>query len=233
MKILAVIPARGGSKGIPNKNLKIVCGKSLIAHALCCASGSKYSMDIVVSTDSREILKHARSVGYIGEYVRPNDLAKDDSRTVDAIFDVLSWAAGNDTYYDVIVLLQPTSPLRLASDLDSALDAFFASSHATSLISVNAVREHPVECVKVKSNGWNYLIEPDELTYGRQSYNENFFYINGAIYISTYNHLVRSNSLIDRQKSILYEMPKSRSIDIDTDDDLMLANFLFGKSLVD
>ena len=92
MNILTVIPARGGSKGIPNKNLAKVCDKTLIAHAFDCVSKSTYAMDIVVSTDSIEILNHAKSIGYEGEYVRPKELAQDNSRTVDAVLDVIAWA---------------------------------------------------------------------------------------------------------------------------------------------
>ena len=120
MKILAVIPARGGSKGIPKKNLQTVCGQSLIAHALKCVAGSRYNMDVVLSTDCPEILEHARSLGYEGEYFRPKNLGQDDSRIVDAVLDVLSWARKHkDLNYQVVILLQPTSPLRLSSDLDS------------------------------------------------------------------------------------------------------------------
>ena len=233
MNTIAVIPARGGSKGIPKKNLQKVCGKSLIAHALNCAANSKYEMDVVISTDSPEILEHARSIGYKGEYLRPNNLAQDDSRTEDAVLDVILWASENYRRdYDVIVLLQPTSPLRLSSDLDASLDAFFAADNATSLISVNTMHEHPVECITVNSNGWNYLVEPDAISNGRQSYNQKYFYINGAIYICNCRFLVHSNSFIDYANSILYEMPKFRSIDIDTEEDLHLANYLGKKILL-
>lgn len=227
MNILAIIPARGGSKGIPKKNLKEVCGKSLLAHALRCVSRSKYTMDVVVSTDSPEVLEHAKSNGYTGEYLRPNDLAQDHSRMVDAVLDVLVWAEkNNNKYYDVIVLLQPTSPLRLSSDLDASLEKFFVADNATSLISVNNIREHPVECITVNPNGWEYLVEPEEAFSGRQSYSQKYFFINGAIYICSREHFVQSKSLIDHGKSILYEMPRSRSVDIDTDEDLMMANYL-------
>lgn len=230
MNILTVIPARGGSKGIPNKNLVKVCDKTLIAHALGCVSESTYKMDVVVSSDSIEILNHAKSIGYDGEYLRPKELAHDNSRTVDAVLDVLAWALeNNNKSYDIVVVLQPTSPFRLASDLDSALDIFFAKSDATSLVSVNCVHEHPVECVEVHSDGWKYLVEPETSANGRQSYSQNYFFINGAIYICDYKHLMLTSSLIDHGNSILFEMPKLRSIDIDTYDDIILANCLCDK----
>lgn len=233
MRIVAVIPARGGSKGIPKKNLQKVCGRSLISHALDCVSRSKYEMDVVVSTDSREILDHANSLGYNGEYLRPSNLAQDHSRMVDAVLDVLSWKKKKyNKTYDVIVLLQPTSPLRLSRDLDAALDAFTAEVNTTSLISVNSMHEHPVECVSVNSNGWSYLVEPAPSSAGRQSYDNRYFFINGAIYICDYKFLVRSNGLIDHANAILYEMPKSRSVDIDTEEDLGLANYLGKKVLL-
>ena len=230
MNILAVIPARGGSKGIPKKNLKEVCGKSLVARALNCAYGSKYKMDVVVSTDSFEILEHAKLMGYDGEYLRPQELAQDNSRTVDAVLDALSWAAKkNRKQYDLIVLLQPTSPLRLSSDLDASLNLFFSSEDATSLISVNPMQEHPVECLASSSNGWEYLVAPKKSYTGRQCYDQNYFFINGAIYICTCKYLLETNTLMDEKKSLLYEMPKIRAIDIDTDDDLMMANYLCKK----
>jgi len=230
MNILAVIPARGGSKGIPKKNLKEVCGKSLVSHALNCAFGSKYKMDVVVSTDSLEILEHAKLMGYGGEYIRPQNLAQDDSNTVDAVLDVLSWAAKKfNKQYDLVVLLQPTSPLRLPSDLDASLDLFFSSENATSLISVNPMHEHPVECLASSPNEWTYLVEPKKDYTGRQYYDQNYFFINGAIYLCTCKHLLETHSFIDHKNSLLYEMPKMRAIDIDTEDDLLMANYLCKK----
>ena len=132
--------------------------------------------------------------------------------------------------YDVIVLLQPTSPLRLPTDLDGALKAFFANDNAISLLSVNSMHEHPVECLNVTCDGWSYLVEPNASLKGRQGYKQNYFFINGAIYICTHDHLVQSNSFIDYGNSILYEMPRLRSIDIDTEEDLIMANCLFAKS---
>ena len=231
MKILAVIPARGGSKGIPRKNLKKVCDKTLLSHAFNCAVKSKYPMEVVVSTDSHEILEHAKSLGYSGDYVRPNKLAQDDSRTVDVVLDVLSWSIESyNKHPDVVVLLQPTSPLRLSSDLDAALEIFLDADDATSLVSVNTVREHPVECVVASSHGWRYLVEPDKSYTGRQAYNQNYFFINGAIYICSYEHLIQTQSLIDDQNSILFEMPIGRSIDIDSEEDLEIANCLCKKT---
>ena len=230
MKIIAIIPARGGSKGIPKKNLQKVCGVSLLEHALHCVWKSKYSLDVIVSTDCMEILEHANSVGYIGEYLRPTELAKDDSRTIDSVLDVLSWSKKNHgREYDCVVLLQPTSPLRLSSDLDAALDSFLASSNDTSLVSVVAMSEHPVECIAVSDDGWDYLVKPQVSYRGRQCYNQNYFFINGAIYICKAEFLIHSQSFIDQGKTILYEMPKSRSVDIDTEDDLILANYFAKK----
>lgn len=231
MKILAVIPARGGSKGIPQKNLKKVCGKTLLSHAFDCAVKSKHAMDIVVSTDCPEILEHASSLGYSGDYVRPSNLALDDSRMVDAVLDVLSWSIKHhNKFYDVVVLLQPTSPLRLSSDLDCALEIFLAADNATSLISVNAMHEHPVECVVASSHGWRYLVEPEQFYTGRQSYSQNYFFINGAIYIFTREYINQTHSLIDDRNSILYQMPKARGIDIDSEEDLEMANYLCKKT---
>lgn len=231
MNILAVIPARGGSKGIQKKNLQKVCGESLIAHALNCVSKSKHVMDVVVSTDSPEILDHARSIGYTGDYLRPRELAQDKSVMVDAVLDVLSWAVRNyNKDYEMVVLLQPTSPLRLSSDLDASLDAFIAAIDATSLVSVNVMHEHPVECVAVSPDGWDYLVAPELSSAGRQSYNQKYFFINGAIYICDCKFLRQSKSLIDHTNSILYEMPRSRSVDIDTEEDLNLADY-FGTKM--
>lgn len=226
MSILAIIPARGGSKGIPKKNLMKVCGQSLVNHALNCISGSKYSMDVVVSTDSSEILENARLNGYSGEYLRPTKLAQDDSSMVEVVLDVLDWTSSRSKSYHVIVLLQPTSPLRSSGDLDASLKMFFAADNAKSLISVNSMYEHPVECIATNVDGWSYLVKPESYNTGRQSYNNDYFFINGAIYICTHEHLVQSGSLIENEKSLIYKMPRERSIDIDTEQDLMIANFL-------
>lgn len=227
MNILTVIPARGGSKGILKKNLQTVCGETLLSHALNCAWHSKFEADIIVSTDSIEIIEHAKSLGYKGCYMRPESLAQDDSRIVDAVLDVYCWACTNNgKNYDVIVVLQPTSPLRVSKDLDGALECFFADADSSSLISVNKMQEHPFECVTTGPDGWHYLVASEVEHTGRQSYDQNYFFINGAIYICNSEHLIQSNKLIDYNSSILYEMPRSRSIDIDTAEDLIIANAL-------
>ena len=185
-------------------------------------------MDVVLSTDCPEILEHARSLGYEGEYFRPKNLGQDDSRIVDAVLDVLSWARKHkDLNYQVVILLQPTSPLRLSSDLDSSLDMLFAAKNASSVISVNVMKDHPVECLTGDSGRWEYLIEPNSYVTGRQSYDDNYF-INGAIYACYCDFLISSSSFVEPGKSVLFEMPQTRSVDIDTKEDLELANF-YGK----
>ena len=135
MKILAFIPARGGSKGIPRKNLKKICGKPLINWSVEAALNARLVDRVVVSTDDQEIADTALKAGAEVPFLRPVELASDTSSTEDAMLHALAFEESEDRHYDAMLLLQPTSPLRRPDTIDAAI-THFISSNCNSLVSV-------------------------------------------------------------------------------------------------
>ena len=127
---------------------------------------------------------------------------------------------------DSIIILQPTSPLRISSDIDNAL-RLFKQGKLKSLVSVHKVSEHPYECVKSGYENWTYLEYPKQDVFRRQDYEQNFFFINGAIYLLRTDFFLENNTFVDKGRSFLFEMPKERGVDIDTPLDLEIAKSIF------
>lgn len=224
--LLAIIPARGGSKGIPRKNLVELAGKPLIAYTIEAAQASNSIHSILVSTEDEEIASYCSSFGLDTEYKRPLNLAGDQTPMLDVIVDVLRWfASTRNRLPEELVLLQPTSPLRSSEDIDLAV-ALFRQSLSRSLVSVHTMNEHPYECIITHSRGWDYLVSPQDNASRRQDYATNFYYINGAIYMTKSIDILKGEPLIRARSSAIYEMPPERGIDIDTFLDLAVAEAL-------
>ncbi|MFN9583044.1 MAG: cytidylyltransferase domain-containing protein, partial [Bacteroidota bacterium] len=124
MKILSIIPARSGSKGVPGKNTKLLGGKPLIAYTIESAKQSKWLTDIVVSTDSESIATLAREHGAVVPFIRPAELATDSAKSIDVVVHTLTELQNQNKLYDAVVLLQPTNPFRPAGLLDEAIERF-------------------------------------------------------------------------------------------------------------
>ena len=215
MRAIAVIPARGGSKALPGKNIALFGGKPLIEWTVRAAQQAKRFSNIVVSTDSPEIAQVALSIGAEVPWLRPAELAQDDSPTLAAVVHALKHYPEAET----VALLQPTSPLRLACDIEGALDLFSA-------------RRRPVISV-AEAKPWLFSITEDgglaavtERIAQRQSYE--VVAPNGAIYIAAAASLLSGGSWWD--DAIAYPMPAERSSDIDTLADLVAAEALLGLS---
>jgi CMP-N-acetylneuraminic acid synthetase len=150
-KILAIIPARGGSKGLPGKNIRKLLGKPLIAWTIEQAKASRYIDKIIVSTDDKKIAQIARKFGAEVPFLRPRHLATDSASSVDVVLHVLNFLAEEGDKYDYIALLEPTSPLRRAGDIDEGIAKLVSSPGALSLVSVGEVHlEHPVFVKKIR-----------------------------------------------------------------------------------
>lgn len=228
MKTLAFIPARGGSKSIKEKNLRLVRGRTLLDWTYSAARNCKYVSEVFVSSDDPRILAEARKLGFSEEYVRPEYLATDDADVVDAILDALDWLAQRGRYFDAVALLQPTSPLRSLSDLNGAFELFLSETGANTLVSVNRMAEHPNDCLVGSSKSWQYLTLSDKSLRNRQSYENKYYFINGAIYISRVAFVRDNRTLVEECASLVYEMPIERSLDIDVEYHLLLAECLGG-----
>lgn len=214
-KVLAFIPARKGSKRIPNKNCVLINNIPLFQYSINVAKESKYVDDILVSTDSNKILKSAHKLGCIKNNLRPEHLSLDTSRIVDAmIFEIQS---NNLDDYDAIILLQPTSPFRTVEMLDSAIEKYFENE--TSLITVIKAKEQPLFMRKIKNNKLVKVLDGSSDV--RSQNFECIYKIIGNIYINNIKHL-NSNTVLN-ENEIPFIIDEKFDIDIDTFDDLEKA----------
>ena len=232
MIVLGVIPARGGSKGIVGKNLAIVGRKPLIVHSLEAARHAVNLTDLLVTTDSLEIAELAKANGADPGFLRPPDLATDEAPTILAVQDaVRRWEARLLQKVDAVVLLQPTSPLRTSKDIDGAVDLFLRSG-ATSLISVfNAAHVHPEIMYWGTGSDGAISLRPvlkGGRTIRRRQEFQPVYVRNGAIYAATRTLVMEQGKMLDDQP-IGYEMPLERSLNIDSQSDLELAERAFAK----
>lgn len=229
MEIIALIPARGGSKKLPRKNIKLLTGKPLIAYSIGSALKSKYIDRVVVSTEDEEIAEVSKRYG--AEVVeRPKELAKDESPTIGAIFHALEVLKEQSYNPDIIILLQPTSPLRNAEDIDSATELFL-NADCESVVSVCEV-EHPPYWGFGIEEGYLKSLFGDEYLRRRRQDLERVYMPNGAMYISTPQMLYKYESFFCNHV-IPYIMPTRRSIDIDNEIDFMLAELLIKNMRLD
>lgn len=227
MEVLAIIPARGGSKGIPRKNIRLLAGRPLIAHTIDQAKRSKYISRIIVSTDDEDIAKIARKWG--AEVIkRPSELAKDKTPTIEVILHVLDFLRKEEKYTpDVIVLLQPTSPLRASKDIDNSIELFLNCQNCLSLVSVTEFDHPPFWAMKIEDKFLKPLFDRKYFKVRRQEL-PRAYRPNGAIFIATPEVLYKYKTFYT-PKTIAYVMPLERSIDIDTEFDFLLAEFLVSK----
>lgn len=227
-RILALIPARGGSKGLPGKNIRPFSGKPLIAWTIEQALASRYLDKVIISTDDEEIIESSKRYGAEVPFVRPKKLATDDAKIIDVITHAVGWLASNDSYYDLIVLLQPTSPLRKSEDIDNALKLLF-SKKAQAIVSVCKTEHHPYWFNTLPRNGcMKNFFKPEAIKKNRQELPV-FYRLNGAVYSAYCSYLKRQKSFLG-YGTYSYIMPQERSIDIDTDIDFKFAEFLLQRA---
>lgn len=223
--VLAIIPARGGSKGLPGKNVTPLRGKPLIAWTIEAARQARRISRVVVSTDSPQIADAARAFGAEVPFLRPDELARDDTPAVDAALHALDWLLTHERYEpDWVALLQPTSPLRVAEDID-ACAALAAERDAAAVVSVTPAHPHPYWARRIDGDGQLSPLLEVAVPATRQSLPDAFS-LNGAVY------LVRTSSLRERRtfhppRTWAYVMPRERSIDVDSAMDLRIADALW------
>lgn len=220
-KIIALIPARGGSKGIKNKNIIDLNGYPLISYSIKASLGSKYIDDTIVSTDSQKIARVSRKYGAKIPFMRPAELADDNSKTIDTVLHAIKTLDEMNNNFDVLVLLQPTQPLRTASDIDKSIEFFFQKG-MKGLVSVSQVDEHPLLMRKIDKNGNLVSLLKKNSTCRRQDMDD-YYKVNGCIYINLINELKINTSFNDNP--IGFIMDSEHSVDIDNMKDLYLANF--------
>lgn len=221
MTYIAVIPARGGSKGVKNKNLQLVGGLSLVARAIISAQKTKKISKIIVSTDSEVIAKEAIKYGAEIHLRRP-ETASDNAKTIDVLKDVF---VDLNLIGEVCILLQPTSPLREAEHISKCLNVYERMDKRGSVITATVCEHHPYKMV-VKDYNDHYVPIRDlsDLETPRQKLPQ-ALRINGAVYIISFNELIDNESFFVQPIQFI-EMEESASIDIDSYDDLAKANLI-------
>lgn len=225
-KFLAIIPARGGSKRLPRKNILPLAGKPLIGWSIEAAQKSKYIDSVVVSSDDDEILRIAQAYN-VEAYKRGEHLATDNATTVDVLLDVLEHT---EKSYDYIVLLQPTSPLRNEVHIDEAIE-LLRNKKADAIISVCETDHSPLWSNTLPESGdLSHFLRSDVINKRGQDL-ETFYRINGAIYICKVDRLKKEKKLFIQNNIFAYIMQRDVSVDIDEPLDFEIANLLISKQL--
>ena len=222
-KILAIIPARGGSKEIRRKNLQKLSGKPLIAHTIIAAKKTKSINKIIVSTDDKEIGKISKNNGAEVPFLRPKQISKDTSSIIEVIKHTLKFLQENQSYVpDIIILLQPTSPLRTSQLITKTINTL-KKSKATSVITVSKITKHPYASYWLK-NDFLKPFKKNSPKYSRRQEFPDLFFPTGAVYTFWYDTLKKFNSL--HGPKIKPIVVHDEDIDIDNLQDLFFAEMM-------
>lgn len=222
-RILALITARGGSKGIPNKNIHDFNGKPLLCWTIEAANASQYIDHTILSTDSDKIAKVATSSGCDVPFLRPAELATDESSSMDVIMHALETL---DQHFDYLLLLQPTSPLRTSHHIDQIIENCI-DSDVPMMISVTEVKKHPDYFYELDSEGRLKGLNGDKMQRRRQDMHRLYEH-NGALYFSHIGFLKEKRSYTCPEARA-FIMDSYSSVDIDDETDLEYAQFLMKK----
>lgn len=226
-QIVALIPARGGSKGVPGKNIKLFLGKPLIAWTIEQALASRYLDRIIVSTDDNKIAEISKQYGAEVPFMRPGVLATDRANSIDVVLHAIEWLEKNTVAAELMMLLQPTSPLRTCEDIDGAIDLLF-ERNAQAVISVCEVEHHPY---------WTNILPPDgcmrdflrpEVEKRNRQELPTFYRLNGAVYLGYREYITRQAGFFGSQ-TYAFVMPQYRSIDIDSEVDFKLGESIMSR----
>jgi len=218
--LLIIIPARGGSKGIPRKNIKLLGGKPLIAWTIDVARELATDSRVILSTEDDEIASVARSCGLPVDYMRPPELASDTTGSREVIIDVMDWADSRGVDYGKVVLLQPTSPFRTVQDVERALELY--TDNCDMVVSVTEASSNPYyNCFETDSRGYLQVSKGRGLYTRRQDAPPAWEY-NGAVYVIN-PVSIREMSFGEMPRRIPSLMPRERSVDLDTPIDWIVA----------
>ena len=229
-KILAIIPARGGSKRIPKKNIKKLNGKHIIIYTIEAALQSKYQMRIIVTTDDKETARISKEHGAEVPFIRPKNLAQDETATLPVLQHTINYLRNKANYYpEIIVLLQPTSPFRQAKHIDEAFDLFL-NNEVDSIVSLCEADYSPYWLRRIDKYGRVFPLLECKQKYKRIQDEPKVYRLNGAIYITKVDIIMKSNKLLG-SNTMAYIMKKEYSIDIDTDLDFKLAQLILKEKI--
>jgi len=229
MRLLGLITARGGSKGIARKNIALCAGLPLLAWTVRAAKQSGVISRLILSTDDQEIAELGRSYGLEVPFMRPADLANDRASSIDVVLHALRWLQESEDYIpDYVLLLQPTSPLRRAKDIRGAWEKVCAQG-AVSVIGISPAREHPFWVKRMDTHGRITEFLAGESVPATRQELPPAYVVNGAIYLSATTAILANNTFYS-DPTYGYVMPPECSVDVDTELDLRLAELLLKRN---
>ncbi len=219
-KIAIIIPARGGSKGIPNKNLVHINGKPLIDYTIEFAK--LLNLEIFITSDDLQILERAKVYG-ISSINRPTYLASDTSRIIETLLHASTFINEKVNIFDSLLVLQPTYFIRNLKEVKEGIKVF-DNPNIESVVALTKMREHPSECIQLDkaSNDWSYLVPGPEGATNRQEFKDNFFFISGNFYLATIKSLFKYKSYM-HDKTGFYISNDRYPVDIDYPEDINFA----------
>jgi len=223
----AVVPARGGSKGIPRKNLKLLAGRPLIAYAIETGLKARLVDRVIVSTDDAEIAAVAREWGAAAPFLRPASLAQDDTPTAPMLQHAVRWMEEQGERIDLVVLLQPTSPFRRPEHVDQAIQ-LLRESGASSAVSVCEVEHSPHWMYRLADQRLEPLM-PGALNRTRRQELPLLYRLNGAVYVTTRDLLLNDGRILDDRPAAVV-MSREESVDIDDELDFEWAEWMAARS---
>lgn len=228
-RILGLVVGRGGSKGIPRKNIRPLCGKPLIAYAVIPGKESKYVDRLIVSSDDAEIIEVAKSYGAEAPFVRPPELASDTAKALPVIQHAIKFCEEQEgKKYDFVVYLEPTGPLRLVSDIDGAIEKA-VDTGADSVVGLMELEDaNPVRVKKIVNDKIEPFCIPEPEGLRRQD-QEKAYLRNGSVYVFRRDNIMENNSLwggVSRP----FVMPRERSVNIDEESDFLVAEYFLKKT---
>jgi CMP-N,N'-diacetyllegionaminic acid synthase len=228
-KVLVIVPARSGSKGLKDKNILEIHGKPLLAWPINAALKSKYVDEVVLSTDSETYKQIGLEQGAKVPFLRPVEFSGDNIESIDVIFHCIEWFEDQSMVFDILVLLEPTSPMTETIDIDNALEKLLSSPSSTSIVGVSKAEcNHPIFAYKKAESS---LLEPFINQTGqaiRRQELDDAFYLDGSLYISCIKALKKEKTFYT-ESTMGFEFPKWKAFEIDDEIDFEIVELLMKK----
>ena len=225
-KILCIIPARGGSKRLPGKNIKKIGGKPMIAHAILAVKKSKYIDKVIVSTDDLIIARVAKKYDAEVPFIRPAELASDTAMTLPVLQHAVAYLEKRSKFKpDLVVLIQPTNPLVKSEDIDGTIEKMVVTK-TNSCFTVSEISQRLEWMYKIGNRKAKLFLKEEKGLTKRSQELPRLAIINGSVYVMRYDTLMKKNLIRDNANTSIYLMPKERSVDIDDHFDFKVAEAL-------
>jgi CMP-N,N'-diacetyllegionaminic acid synthase len=221
-KVLVILPARGGSKGLPGKNGRPLQGRPLLAWTIDAAKGSRFVDKVLLSSDSQELIEIAKRFGADAPFVRPESLSGDLAKQEDAILHAMAWVESTEGAYDYIMMLTATNPLRTAADIDAAVERMVAEPRARAVMTVIECEHSPLFANVLPPDGNMDNFVPEEYRLKNRQELPKYYRICGSVCLSEWEHFKKHRSFVTPETYALVTSARS-GLDIDGLGDFMLA----------